>query len=369
MSRQRSILHLIAKLDGYGEANQLRLLVQQQLAAGWEVSVVALAADREVGAALEAAGAACRVLDRRWTIDPFAAGRLLRELRNSTADLIHVWGPEALYYAVVAGLGSTKMPRVATFAQAPAGKAWPVPWFQRLDGRIDRVVVSSRPVGRSCVAAGLADEKKMCLIPPGVAKPRSDRWSRDRLLAELDLPGDARLIAIASRLTRTKHIDDAIWCFELVRIFNTHARLLVFGDGPERQRLERFARLVSDPQAIRFLGFRGEMVDFLPLMDIFWQAGEEAATPTALLEAMAAGLPVVATDVPVHREIIDNGHTGHLVPVGHRALRARVTGRLLQGANLAETMGLAAKERVRRFSVEAMSRAYADLYDDLLLTE
>ncbi len=346
MSQPRKILHLISRLDGYGLARQLRHLVEQQRADGHQVRIVALSADRRVRRTLESLGTTCRVLESRWAYDPIAAWRLACELREQAHDFLHVWGPTALRYANFARSDSTTAPWVATLSQLPPGRF-----------KVDCLVVPD--------ASKQANEK-IRVIPPGVLPSTSDPLPRAELLAQPAFPEDARIIAIAGRLTRNRSIDDAIWCFELVRTLEERARLLIFGEGPDQHRLERFVRLASEPNAVQLFGCRDDLDHWLPQIDVFWQLGDEQL-PMAALEAMAAKVPVVAADAPVSRRILDAGRTGYLFPAGSRALCARHTLRLLEDKKHASTMAAAAAAEIfRRFSPEAFLQAYGELYERLL---
>jgi len=191
--------------------------------------------------------------------------------------------------------------------------------------------------------------------------------SRDGFLEQLRLPPNARLIVVAGPLLGEHRTDDAIWNFELVRVLHPNCRLLVVGDGPQRQRLERFARLVCEPGSVRFLGQRNDLPEILQQAELFWQASESQTTPEVVLQAMAAGLPVVASDIGAHRELIDPNRTGWLAPVGSRADWGRLTDRLLNDTASACQIGAAAAQyAAENFSVERMSDSYAKLYADLL---
>jgi glycosyltransferase involved in cell wall biosynthesis len=294
MNDHPRILHVISRLDGYGGARMFRYLAAHQAGAGPNVTVVAITAADGIVDELRVAGVAVHVLAARWKFDPIAIVRFARLRRRLPTDLVRTWDQVASLYVRVTG-----QPASITATMAPA-------------------VPLAEPVKRD----------------------------RAAVLAELGLPADARIIAAAGPLVREKQIDEAIWCYELVRVIHPKARLIVFGDGPDRARLERYAELVSEPGCVRFPGYRGDLLELLPSVDVFWQLTPSRATPHALLEAMAAGVPVVASDVPAHRAVITSDATGLLVPLGHRAAAGRATDRLLNDAALAAGIGQAARDEI-----------------------
>ena len=212
MTSPHKILHLISDLDGYGLCRQMELLVESQFRLCKPVKILALRGDRKLARLLRQHGYPIQLLNRRWVRDPFVAARLVAELRRREYDLLHVWGQAAADY---------------------------VEAVQRLVPQVPRVTT-------------LSDDKLLV----GISVPPSVKKSREEFCAELDLPKDAKLIAVAGQLLRSQQVDEAIWHFELVRTLDEKVRLLIFGDGPDRHRLERFTRLTSEPEAVRFLGYR-----------------------------------------------------------------------------------------------------------------
>lgn len=294
MNEHPRILHVISRLDGYGGARMLRYLATHQTEAGLSVAVAALTAADGIVNELRAAGAAVHVLASRWKYDPVAIVRLARlRLRISSAS-VRTWDDIANLYVRLTG-------------QTASNKA---------------------------------------TIAPAVPLAESAHRDRAAVLAELGLPANTRIIALAGPLVRDKQIDEAIWCYELVRVIHPQARLVVFGDGPDRARLERYTELVSDPDCVRFTGYRADLPELLPSADVFWQLTRSRATPYALLEAMAAGVPVIASDVPAHRAVITSDATGLIVPLGHRAATARATDRLLSDPALAAGIGAASRDAI-----------------------
>lgn len=321
MNPPKHILHLISNLDGYALTRQMELLVEHQLRLGMRPQVLALRADRSLVRRLAQRGVSVRTLARRWVRDPFVAARLVAELRRRELDLLHFWGLSAVNY----------------------------------------VHAIKRLVPRTPQIASLLDED----LPIGVAKPPTVNKTREEFLAEQSLPSDAKLIAVAGPLVRSQQIDEAIWHYELVRTLHENARLLIFGDGVDRHRLERFTRLTSEPAAVRFLGYRHDFRELLTHTDVFWHtARAEDAIPQTVLEVMAAGLPVIANETNNCLRIIESGANGYLAADNGRAIFARHTCKLLVDAEHANAIGTEASKIAEQYSVEAMQAEYSRRYEN-----
>jgi glycosyltransferase involved in cell wall biosynthesis len=124
---------------------------------------------------------------------------------------------------------------------------------------------------------------------------------------------------------------------------------------------------VSEPGCVRFLGFRADTTEVLPHVDVYWQLNASADTPLSMLEAQAAGVPVVASDLPAHRAAISAGRTGTMVPLGNRADVARATDDLLNNPDRAQRMGAAAAVQIaERWSLDAAILSYDRLYERVM---
>ena len=373
MNQPLGILHVISQLDGYGAARMVRRLAARQAAGGDRVTVVAFRAATPVVEELRRAGVEVHVLNRRWGWDVIVVMRQMRLRRRMLVDVVHAWDAETLGYLLVGGWGAKPQAAgraralVATVERAPrtfAG-AKAIQWGWRRVG----MFATGNDATRAWLVRQGVEGDRVRVIPPGVPPHDShDRaLSRERLLAALALPENAELVAIAGPLRRDRSLDEAIWAFELVRVLHERARLLVLGDGPDRRRLEQFASQVSEPGCVRFLGYRDDLADVLRHADVYWQPDEALSTPLALLEALAAGVPVVASDVPAHRAAIVDGVNGRLAAHGSRADFARATDELLNNLPLARQLAAAAAHDACRLgSLDAALAAYAALYRQAL---
>jgi len=356
MNRQPRIFHVISNLDCYGAAHSLRLLVEGEQTGARDVHVVALAGGPQACEELARQGVHCEVLRRRWPFDPVVAGRLASRLRAAAPDIVHVWDLASLTHVCLAGLARLTCPLVATLPKVPQPGSFSAGLL--LSVHVDRFIAGSQTLQQKFLRLGI--QQPVQIVPPGVLPATAaDSLQRKQWLAELQIAPESRLIAMAGPLVKNEAMEDAIWNFELVRTLHPEARLLIVGEGPNRHRLERFARLASDAQSVLFLGNRPDVAEILQHADVFWQHVPAAA----LLEAMAAGVPVVAADCLAHREFIEEGRCGFLAPSDSRADWGRTTDRLLSDVKLAQRLGSAGAQRVQeRFSAESMIRSYGELY-------
>lgn len=144
-------------------------------------------------------------------------------------------------------------------------------------------------------------------------------------------------------------------------------RFVVVGDGPLRRPLEEKARALRLNGAVRFLGAVPNASSLLPGFDIFVLSSLWEGMSNSLLEAMAAGKPVVATDVGGGSEVVLEGKTGFLVPPKDPEALADAVLRLLAAPDLARNLGVAGRVRVEsKFTLEIMVARLEELYDSLL---
>jgi glycosyltransferase involved in cell wall biosynthesis len=152
----------------------------------------------------------------------------------------------------------------------------------------------------------------------------------------------------------------------VARLPEPGASLLLVGEGPSRPELEARTTELGLGDRVRFLGEANEVAGLLNAGDVFALSSLSEGVPMALLEAMACGLPAVATRVGGCPEVVAEGQTGLLVPPGQPGPLAAALGRILVRREEAREWGRAGRQRVEsRFSLEAMVRAYARIYHEL----
>jgi glycosyltransferase involved in cell wall biosynthesis len=218
--------------------------------------------------------------------------------------------------------------------------------YRRIARGANRILCVSGFVREDLVTQGLpADQLVVCHngIDAGVQR---DRASRRASRSAFELPADAVVVGTVSRLAWTKgltHLMDAAPSI-IARAPDTY--FLIVGDGPERADLEARVAHHGLIERFRFAGHRTDIPDLLDAIDIFASPSLNEGLPFGTLEAMAAGLPVVASRVGGLAEVVEDGVTGRLVPARDPVALAAATAELVLDPPLRERFGRAGRARV-----------------------
>lgn len=362
-----TVVQIIPTLDAGGAEKQLVLLAAEMRRRGWDIQVITLTRNGPLAEPLQQAGVPIHSIDKRGKIDVSAFRRLTALLRELRPQIVQTWLFAANSYGRAAALQANVPCILASERCVDHWKTVLHHWIDRwLARRTERIIVNSSGIRDFYVGHGLAAEK-FTIIPNAVPPAAPSRLRREELLKQLKLPSDVKLIGAVGRLWPQKRYKDLIWATDLLKVVRDDVHLLIIGDGPERSRLERYRRLVHIEDRVHFLGHRNDVPDLLPHLACLWLASGYEGQPNSVMEAQAAGVPVVASDLPGTRELILDQQTGYLVPLGDRAAFANRTQTLLNDPELAERMGQAGKQRMlSEFSIAKMVDRYAELYESLL---
>jgi glycosyltransferase involved in cell wall biosynthesis len=211
-------------------------------------------------------------------------------------------------------------------------------------------------------------ETRICELPPAIDAEAIRREAdagpiRNQLIRELGLPEGSRLLGFAGRLTRDTQLKELLWALDQIRCVRDDVYLLVIGDGEARPLFERFARLYEIADGVRFVGWRGDSAGWLAALDVYCTASTRQSPSLALLEALALGRPVVASDTPAHRRIVSPGETGFLADIRQRSELARWCLRVLDDADLAAGMSEAGRRQTAaRFPIGPLLEMHRQLY-------
>ncbi|MBJ6984071.1 glycosyltransferase [Luteimonas sp. MC1750] len=370
--RVHSILHVVDSLETGGLERVVVDLAIAQRDHGHRVAVFSLTDTAGLGPELEAAGIPVMAGGKRAGLDLGLLSRLRGAMDAHGADIVHSHNFVPSYQAALA-LAPRLRARAAlvnTCHNMGGRLARPrLRLLYRLSlTRTARVAGVGRQVAEHLVASGLAPAARVSAVRNGVPlPPASTSATRSRARAALGLPADALVVACVGRLVALKN--HRLLLGQVPELATTFPRLhvVLLGDGPERAALERQAQALGIAERVLFAGTRRDVPKLLPGVDVFALPSLTEGLSIALLEACAAGLPVVASDVGGNPEIVRHGRTGLLVPVDDGdALRAALL-RILGDRPLRLALGLAAREWVMTHaSIDAMRLSYDRLYADAL---
>ncbi len=193
-----------------------------------------------------------------------------------------------------------------------------------------------------------------------------DPEARHAVRAELGLSSETPLVGIVAALRPEKNHAMLLEVASKIRQRLANVHWLIVGDGPERAGLESLAASQGIADRVHFLGTRGDTERILAGLDLFTLCSLNEASPVSILEALACGVPVVATDVGSVKESIVDGKTGRLVPSGDREAMTAAVESLLGNSETRHRMGEAGRRHVcQTGSLESMVHGYQELMTSL----
>jgi glycosyltransferase involved in cell wall biosynthesis len=357
------ICWIIPTLDEGGAEKQLCLLAKGIDRNAFEPLVITLTRSGPRLSELQSHGVPVIEIGKRGKLDPFAYLRLTKAIRNFAPHVVHTWLYAANSYGRLAAL-QARVPIVL------GGERCVDPWKGFSHGVVDRflakrtsgIIANSQSIAEFYAARGISRDK-FHIIPNGVETSTVTPISRSEAARRMGVAPNRILIGTVGRLWLQKGHKDMIWAAEMLRILHESTSLVIIGDGPERQRLEHYRDQVRAAEEIRFIGHRSDAAQLLPHFDILWNASLYEGQSNTILEAMQASVPVVASDIPGNRDLIQSESTGLLFPPSDVGALVKVTSRLIESAELRRKLAASAKAKVESdFSVQKMIERHEEYY-------
>lgn len=326
--------------------------------------------------ALREIGVEAEVVPFRKTYDLGAVFRLARCLRRLRPDVLHSHSMLTNILCRPAGALSRVPVSVSTehltmeLARGGRGKGRgeraKASYYRFLDNATARlnpaVIAVSRAVRDDLVEQGM-DPSRVVVIRNGIEIPERNPDSGRRLRRELGIGADDLVAGMVGRLSPQKDYPTFLRAARLLAGEFPRARFLIAGEGPLRESLIAESRRLGLGERVVFAGHRSEVAPVFAALDVFALSSLWEGLPLAVLEAMAAGKPVVATAVPGTAEAVVEGGTGFLVRLGDGPALAERIGRLLRDPLLRGRMGEAGRRRAEgEFSRERMAEEHEALY-------
>jgi glycosyltransferase involved in cell wall biosynthesis len=364
-----SIAHVLSSFEMGGQECVALDLAKLQRAAGHRVQVLSLSEppDGPMAERFRAAGALTETVPKRGpSFDPTLALRVAQSLSKAGADIVHTHNPRALVYgapaAALAGLHA-----VHTKHGVNPDRSRRM-WLRRVaSSMVDAYVAVTPTLARVAVERHECDSTQLHVIPNGIDTARfsPNPAARRKLRMELGISETAWVLGTVGRLAPEKN--QGLLIDAVAPILDPRRHLVIVGDGPDREALLERARGTLRPDLIHFTGARDDVEAVLACFDAFALTSESEGLPLVVLEAMAMGLPVVATAVGGVPDVIEAGKTGFLVPASDRIALMKELLLLSKRPQIAQDFAAAGRSMVlARHSSEHMARDYESLYRRIL---
>ncbi|MFW6145855.1 MAG: glycosyltransferase [Planctomycetota bacterium] len=268
------------------------------------------------------------VVRERSALDPAGPGALARLIRSGRFDIIHTHDYKANTLArMLAVAGRYRIVATAHGYNRTTQREGAYYALERMIlRRADAVICPSRRLAELLTDSGVAPEK-LHVIHNGI---ELDRWPfRPRAV-----PGDPPVVLYVGRLSREKNVQALLQAAAMLRRDGVAVRLRIAGQGPDRPVLTELAGQLDLAGCVEWLGWRDDVGELLARADLLVNPSTTEAMPNTVLEALAAGTPVVATDAGATDELIAHERTGLLIPPGDVGALAAALGRLLADVDL-----------------------------------
>lgn len=371
---KKRILHVIKTLEGGGAEAVLHNLWPALCESGrYDFELCALSSPGIFGEKLAAEGATIHCLGSKRKYDPRILLDLRRLIRERSYDVVHAHLFPELHIVALATVGLSKVRSVYTEHRSTNRRRKLGSVGRIIDklayDRYQHVISVNSSTHENLLAwqPGLANRSvviKNC-IGAG-ANPKGIQLDRERLLAQIDpsIGSDTTLMLFASRLHHQKGVD--VLLSALVELKRSDYICLIAGTGEEREKLEAMATSLGLTDRVRFLGFRSDVPELLRLSHFMVLPSRYEGMPLIILEAMAAGCPIIATSVDGTAEVLRDEISALLVSPDDASMLSRAISRYLESASLRDTLAEQARLDSEDYSADNIARQLLCVYDKVL---
>jgi len=383
------VLFIIATLDRAGAEQQLVRLCVGLDRRRFQPAVSCLTRGGPLERELREARVPVWIAGKRSKYDLTVLARLTRVMRRFRPHLIHTWlftgnafgrtaailafGPRirARERAARDTRGPHSLAGPLLIASERAVDIWKTPVHRAIDRFLSRftarVAANCDAVRGFCVDALGIPRGKVAVVRNGIDLAGFDAAARRPPAAPLPTSHGLHVLGAVARLSQQKGIEYLLDAFDVLRRRVPDARLWIAGEGEDRRALEERAGRLGIAGHVHFLGHRPDVPALLRRLDLFVLPSLWEGLPNAIIEAMAARRPVVATAVDGTREVVVENETGLLVPPRSPGALASAMVQLLADPRLRRRMGRAGRQRVEAaFSERRMIEQTEALYDEVI---
>jgi glycosyltransferase involved in cell wall biosynthesis len=361
------VMFLSTSMGMGGADKQLLSAAQLMLAKGHQVLIVSLTKLGPMGLEARSSGIRTESLDmRRGIPDPRGLLRLIRLARAWKPEVLHSHMVHANLMARVLRLFVPIPVMVSTIHNIYEGGPLWMAAYRMSNSLVDHMTIISEAAANRFVTERIVPRELLSCVPNGVDTERFrsvPAGARGAIRQSLGLENEFIWLAVG-RFEIAKDYPNMLRAFALVRQRQPDAVLLLVGHGSLQNEVESLGRSLNLGEQIRFLGVRGDVPEVMSAADGYVMSSAWEGMPIALLEAAAAGLPIVATLVGGNHEVIREGESGILVPPRDHEALGRAMLRLMELSDVERrSMGERGREHVRtHYGLGRVVERWEDVY-------
>lgn len=356
-----SILHLIPNLSGGGAEQQLSYLASKLVQMGHQVHIAYL---RNGPANQELPGVMLHRLKARSNYDPYILWQLIHLIRQIKPDILHTW---ILQMDIIGGIAA-KIARTPWVLREPSCQmAYNGTWKHKLREKVvglSEAIVSNSSGGDSYWRSHYPNKRRY-IIPNGLPLEMINEIS-PQTGDNKNLGSSNKVLLYAGRLETLKNIDKLIEA--TYRVINLYTiKLIICGDGPIREPLRKQVGRLGLNAVVQFTGFvdSGKLWALMKSSDAFCSLSYYEGLPNSVIEAMACGCPLIVSDIPAHREFLDDGCALLVDPDDPEEISRAIELSLFNPNSTTKRVGIA-KAMAQKWSISSMAEQYEKVYQQIL---
>jgi glycosyltransferase involved in cell wall biosynthesis len=347
-------------MAGGGAERQLTYLANEFVRCGWDVHVALLHGGPNLPR-LDASGAVIHRVPARTNYDPRILFRLVKIIRAVKPDVVQCW---LLQMEVLGGLAALLTRTRWVFSERASEKAYPRTlkmWLRKKIARWATAIVSNSREGDEYWESRTRQGARRYIIPNAI--PLDDIANAPRVDGIEEPAASGPLLLNAGRFEHQKNFETFVRAIHLVSL-ERPVRALCCGEGSLRGTVERLVGELGLSAQVRLAGYTPNLWGLMKRADLLVSTSLFEGSPNVVLEAMACGCPLVVSDIPTHREILDEATAVFVDPNSPRHI-ADTIGAVLNDPDGAARRAELARQQVQRYSVSAVARQYARVYGEI----
>lgn len=353
------ILHVIQDMDGGGAQLQLALLAKRQVQSGHQVHVGIL--DRGLAfSRLQESGAAIHKIDSYGKYDPFVLSGLLQLVNSLQPDVVHTW---LTRMDVVGGAVARASGRPWVLSERACAAYYPNSlknWVRCRIAKRASAIVSNSAAGDSYWKAIVGEGVQRFIVPNGVPLDDIDRVSGTSSIPRATKP----LVLYAGRFVEQKNVLGLVTALREV-VERSDAIAILCGEGTLKLDVKKAIDRYSLRDRVQVVGYQHDIWSLMKRASVFVSVSLFEGHPNTVLEAMACGCPLVVSDIPEHREFLNESHAWIVNPHDPTRIADAICQALTKPTE-AQHRVAAARAKVQEYSVSVVAGRYEDVYRAVL---